>query len=305
MKPYLLIASIFVIISGCARSEKTAAVSKNADVASEQPTQKQDATQTVQTFSISGFSEDGKSRWQVEGESADIFSDTVDMRSIEAKSYGEETSVTLTAEEGTFFRNSKDVELRKNVVVNTDEGTTLKTDRLNWDAAAEKITTDDYVHVERKDISVAGTGAEAIPGAKKVWLNKDVKMLVHPSLPKGDSANEEKNDKPTIITCDGPLEVDYKNNVSYFNKNVIIEDKEGKIFADKAIAYINPTQRKIYKAIVRGNVKIMHKQNVSYCDKAVYLPEKGKVVLVGRPKVIIYSVDKMIEGTEKEKNESL
>ncbi len=251
----------------------------------------------VQSFSISGNSADGKNSWQVEGESADIFSETVNMNAIKAKSRSDKINVTLNADEGTFYRDTKDVELRKNVVANTDEGTTLKTDTLKWYAEAEKVTTDDYVQIHRNDVDISGKGAKGSPNLNKIQLNSEVKMTMHPALSASENEAGKGVVKPTtVITCDGSLEVDYKRYISYFNKNVIIEDKEGKIYADKVIAYIDPKEKKISKAIAKGNVKIEHKQNVSYCKKAIYLADKGKIVLIGKPRVVIYSLDKLNEG---------
>ncbi len=296
MKKYLLIILAVLLIIVFVKSRKPADTPKDTDIVSEQVPEEENTAQEVQSFSISGTSEDGKNKWQVEGESADIFSDVVNMRTIEVKSDSAETSVTLTADEGTFFKDSKDVELRKNVIASTDEGTTLKTERLKWLAVAEKIVTDDYVYIEREDMNVSGTGAKAIPDMERVYLNQDIKMTITPST-KDSGAGVESE---TIITCDGPLKVDYQNNISYFNKNVIMKNKDGEIFADKVIAYIDPEGKRVYKAKALGNVKIVHKQNVSYSNKAIYLADEGKAILVGRPKVIIYSVDKVLGGKEAE-----
>jgi len=301
MKKYLLIILAVLLIIVFVKSRKPAGTPKDADIVSEQVPKEENTAQEVQSFSISGTSEDGKNRWQVEGESADIFSDVVNMCTIKAKSDSAETSVTLTADEGTFFKDSKDVELRKNVIASTDEGTTLKTERLKWLAVAEKIVTDDYVYIEREDMNVSGAGAEAIPDMERVYLNQNIKMTINPHTK--DFGGGVKSE--TTITCDGPLEVDYKNNISYFNKNVIMKNKDGEIFADKVIAYIDPKGKRVYKAKALGNVKIIHQQNISYSDEAIYLADEGKAILVGRPKVVIYSVDKVLGDKEAKMGESL
>lgn len=293
MKKYLIIILVVLLIITLAKRRKTTNIPKPKDtaVSLEQVVSEPATGEKVQAFSISGFSEDGKNRWQVDGESADIFSEIVNMQTIKAKSQSEEVSVTLTADEGTLFRNSNDIELRKNVIVITDEGTTLKADKLKWLAEAERIVTDDYVYIEREDISVSGTVAEVAPNMKKAQLNHDVKMTITSQAKDSDA----EASPATVITCDGPLEVDYQNHISYFNKNVIIEDKKGKIFADKVIAYIDPEEKRIYKAIAKGNVKITRQQNVSYSDEAIYLADEGKAILLGSPKVVIYSTEG--EGT--------
>lgn len=262
----------------------------------------QDAMQQkVQAFSVSGFSEDGKSKWQVNGESADIFTDVVNMSAIKAKSNNEDISVELTADEGTFFKNTKDVELRKNVVANTDEGTTLKADNIKWQANGERIVSDSDVYIARENMDITGKGTRALPRVKKVWLNHDIKMTIARAITtdEKEQTKTEAATTPTVITCDGPLEVDYKKNESRFIKNVVIEDQQGKIFADKITVYFDPKQKKIYKAVATGNVKIMHQQNTTYSDKAVYLADEGRVILGGKPKVIIYSTEKLFQDTKE------
>ncbi|MFH0731994.1 MAG: LPS export ABC transporter periplasmic protein LptC [Candidatus Omnitrophota bacterium] len=305
MKKVIIIILIVIAMFALVKSRKPAATPVNK-IVEPVPAQQENMTQNVQAFSVSGSSEDGNNKWEVKGESADIFSDVVNIRSIEAKSEGKETCLQLTADEGVFHKESKNVELSKNVVANTDEGTTFKTDTLKWLAKDEKITTDDRVDIQRENMHLSGTGVESIPSMKKVNLKQDVKMVVDGFtgmvFQDGKKPSGEKS-FPTVITCDGPLEVDYENNVSYFNKNVVIEDSQGKISADVVIAYFNPEQKGIYKVVAKGNVKITSGENTSQSDEAVYLVNEGRAILTGRPKLCIFSTGKLLE--DKKAQESL
>jgi len=308
MKKYLVIILAVLLAFIFLKNKRPADIPRSNDVTRQPSAGQKDITQRVQSFSISGKSFDGNNRWEIEGESADIFSEVVNIHAIKATSYGKEISITLTADEGVFYKEGKDVELRKNVIANTNEGTILKTEELRWLAKAEKIVTDDYVYIQRENMDVSGIGAEAVPDMKKVYLRQDIKMTIS-SVKSADSNGASKTSKAakpaTIITCDGPLEVDYQNNISHFDKNVIIQDKKGKIFADEVIAYIDPGQKRIYKAEASGNVRIVHKQNISYCDKAIYLADKGRVILFGRPKVVIYSANGLLKHAREETYGSL
>jgi hypothetical protein len=46
---------------------------------------------------------------------------------------------------------------------------------------------------------------------------------------------------------------------------------------------------KIDKIVARGNVKVVQGENVSYSEEAIYNASDRKIVLKGRPKLIIYS----------------
>jgi lipopolysaccharide export system protein LptA len=48
-------------------------------------------------------------------------------------------------------------------------------------------------------------------------------------------------------------------------------------------------QERIMKIIARGNVSIVRDGNQSYSDEAVYTAADRRIVLKGRPKLVIYS----------------
>jgi len=48
---------------------------------------------------------------------------------------------------------------------------------------------------------------------------------------------------------------------------------------------------KIDKIICRGNVKIVRGENISYSQEAVYAAAEKKILLSGRPKLVIYSTE--------------
>jgi len=244
-------------------------------------------TEQIRSFSLSGFSETGKKTWKVEGKSADIMSDVINLSDIDADSYGEEVTVNLKSDEGVFDRSTNNIRLKKNVVIVTDEGTTLTTDTLDWDAKQELISTEDYVFIERKDMDIEGTGASAKPNLKIAQLDNDVRVDV--------------KDPPAIITCDGPLELDYDKNIAYFYNNVKLVDKETTIDTDKATGYFDPKSHTLSKVFCEGNVKIVRGEDITYADQLTYLPDEGRVILTGRPKIIISSGEELIERGKKTK----
>ena len=110
-------------------------------------------------------------------------------------------------------------------------------------------------------------------------------------LATSDASTLLGTDKPqatkTTITCDGPLELNYKKNRASFLNNVKVEDREGNIFADRIDVYYNPTTRRIKCVVARDNVRIVNGENVTYSEKAIYLVDEGRVVLPNRPKLVI------------------
>jgi len=48
---------------------------------------------------------------------------------------------------------------------------------------------------------------------------------------------------------------------------------------------------KIEKLVARGNVKIVKGENTSYSDEATYLGADKKIILTGKPRLVLYSTD--------------
>jgi LPS export ABC transporter protein LptC len=243
----------------------------------------------VKVFSISGFSDSGKKSWEMTGKSADIFSNNIDLSEINADSYGDNIKVNLTSDKGVFNRNTNDIRLTDNVRVSTDEGTTMYTSVLSWDAKEQFIYTDEDVFIERKDIDIRGTGAVAKPSLKTVQLYQAIRV--------------NTKQPPAVITCDGPLEVDYENNVAYFKNNVKLIDKEASITADTAHAYFNPKQKDLEKVFCDGNVVIKKGEDITRSRQLTYIPGEGRVILEGRPKIVISSTGELMKKHEEKRGQ--
>lgn len=101
------------------------------------------------------------------------------------------------------------------------------------------------------------------------------------------SADRAKKMK-TLITCDGEVEFDYENDHAYFNKNVKVVSEDGDIDADKITVNLDPATKRINQIVAEGDVKITRGENITYSEKATYITAEKKVILSGRPRLIIY-----------------
>jgi len=241
----------------------------------------------VKVFSMSGFSDSGKKSWELRGSSADIFADVINLFDISGDSYGDGVKVSLKSDKGVFDRKTSNVELHDNVRIDTDEGTTLKTQVLKWDSGGRRVFTDDNVYINRKEMDISGTGALARHNLKLVQLNRDITVDV--------------KDPAAVITCAGPLEVDYAKNTAIFNNDVRVTDEEASITADKATAYFEPKSRSLKMLYCEGNVSIKKGQDTTSAKQLTYLPAEGRVLLEGRPKIIIRSGGDLIQKFEQKK----
>lgn len=259
-----------------------------------------ESDQQISDFFLSGFGEKGKKTWDLSGKSADIFTDTVKLKDIVSHLYREEEQIELTADKGDFDKQKGSVHLEDNVVITTSSGARLTTHSLDWDRKNQLVTTKDKVFVERENMTTAAQGAVAEPGLNKVRLEKDVTVSINPATSEGRNLTEPGTDRnKIIITCDGPLVIDYAQNIAHFFKNVKVDRNDSQIYSDTMDVYfvVNSKEAdavmggKIEKIIARGNVKIIRGQNSSYSDEAVYDAKTSKITLSGTPKLVIYSTE--------------
>jgi LPS export ABC transporter protein LptC len=263
----------------------------------------EESDQQINDFSLAGYGESGKKTWEIFGKSADIFKDIVKLKQIVGNLYDEKENIKLTADKGDFDKEKGTVHLEQNVIITTSAGAKLTTDSLLWDRLNQLVSTEDKVNIERQDMHLVAQGASGRPDLNEVILEKDVQMNI---LPAEQASGGLTKAQETIITCDGPLQIDYQKNVATFNNNVKVDRQGMQISSDIMEVYFitssgekepspqvqdasMPLGGKIDKIVARGNVKITRGENVSYSEEATYSALDKKIILSGRPKLIIYS----------------
>lgn len=262
--------------------------------------QAQESGQQINDFSLSGFGDQGKKAWDLSGKSADILNEVVKLKEVVGNHYTDKDTVNLTADKGDFNKNSGVVHLEDNVVITTSGGAKLTTDSLDWDRKKQIVSTLDRVNVHKQDMNLSGVGAKSITGLKTMELEKEVRLDILPAEDK--ISNKEK----IMITCDGPLEVDYEKNIAVFNNNVKVEKPDLTIYSDKMQVYFTPRQEEsrgvqeslamassIKKIVAQGNVRILRGENTTYSQEAIYDAQSKKITLTGRPRIIIYQSEDM------------
>jgi LPS export ABC transporter protein LptC len=262
----------------------------------------EESDQQISEFSLAGYGEKGKKTWDLAGKSADIFTEVVKLNDVVGNMYGKEENIKLTADKGDFNKVDGRIRMEQNVVITTSSGTKLTTDSLDWDRKGQLVSTSDAVNIQRDNMTIIAKGAHGEPNLKKVALEKDVKLNINPEENKDKKAGETMKEK-VIITCDGPLEIDYQNNIATFSNNVKVERSDSTIYSDKMYVYFivrssgEPAKAeglaasKIDKIIAHGNVKVLRGENVSYSEEAIYTAADKKLILTGRPKLMIFSTE--------------
>ncbi len=246
--------------------------------------EKQKTTHKVYSFAFTKYTTGGAKEIEIEGDSANILAQNVLLLNVVAKAYAEETPVTLTADEGNYDKAANQVHLQKNVVATTEDGTRLVTEELNIDPAKRILKTDVAAEVTKDNINIEGQGAKGDSNLKKVQFNKNVTVVVQDP--------DNKANGPTIITCDGPLLIDYDKNIAHFKDNVVADDNRGKLTADIMDVYYNRVSKRVAKIVAIGHVVISNPDgNKTYSDNVVYLSDEGKVILGGDTEALYFKND--------------
>lgn len=245
----------------------------------------------IYAFAFSKFTPDGKKEIEIEGDSADIFASTVDLFNVVAKAYAEEIPVTLTADTGNYNKPDNIVHLEENVVATTADGTRMLTEKLDIYPSDKLMETDVDVQVKKDNINIDGKGARGDSQLKKVRFKKNVTVVIHDTKDSSVEAGSGSGG-PTIITCDGPLLIDYAKNIAHFKDNVVAEDSRGKLTGDTMDVYYNRVTRRVSKIVALGNVVIENPDgNQTFSDSVIYLADEGRIILGGDTEALYFEGD--------------
>ena len=264
----IIVVFLAVVLIGCAKERKAA---ENKPAVSDKALE-ENLTQNVNTFTLSSVGDDGTSNWKLQGDSADIVEDNVNIKNVCIKSQTKDSAVTMTCKKG-LIKKSQDLGIfKEDVLLVYDDGTTVATDAIDWSFKKQIAKASGPVCVKSGGLQTNADGAYLKKGVNEIQLNKNVLM---------------NTDSGTTIKCSGPLMLDYKKNIAVFNKDVQIENQKGKMFSKKMVAFFDPEKKKVTKVEATGDVKLIRGASVSMSDKAVYFSDEGRAVLTGNPIVFV------------------
>jgi LPS export ABC transporter protein LptC len=107
--------------------------------------------------------ESGRLQWRLVADQAEVFSregKTV-LRKVTVTIEEPDRTWTVTGDEGDLHDATKDVEIRKNVVLTGSDGLRLETTTLRWQAKERRVWTNDPVTIFRDGAVIQGQGLEA------------------------------------------------------------------------------------------------------------------------------------------------
>jgi len=203
--------------------------------------------QEVYSFKVEGFNKNKKVQWNLEGESANVIHDKINIHNLRAIYYGDEAVFTVLADSAVYDKKTQNVELKNNIIAKSSDGGELITDYAVWNPTNEEIKTDAYVTVKRENIICKGTGLITRPKMKWAEFKEEVEV----------DFNKERK-----ITCNGPFTINHEEHIAIFNNNVKVRDKESDMFTDKLTVFLHPETNEVEKIVTEGNVKVVHRGEI-------------------------------------------
>ena len=300
-----VVCGLMSVLSGCTKpAAPTSQAQPSASVAQTEPAQSSGTTQQMQTFNMVGYAQDGAKRWELVGTGATVEGDWITIQQPNAVGFSPERTSYMTASLAQVEQTSRRVRLEHDVTIHTSEGLWLMSPSMYWLPDQEELLTEEAVRLETDHMLVRGRGATGHTQLKRAQIQRDVDVVLNPTeatTPAGSSPAAQASPGSNLqaggpghvhITCEGPLSFDYERHIATFERNVHVVDRQGDIYSDKLVAYLDRVTRTIRYAEALGHVRIVQGTNTATSERAVYEPAFGKVTLVGSPSLVLYPDDK-------------
>jgi LPS export ABC transporter protein LptC len=101
-------------------------------------------------------------RWLLRAEQALMYEQEgrTSLRHLTIRVFQKDRSWTILGDEGDLDQKTKNVEIRKNVVITSSDGLRMDTSVIRWDADAQRLWTDQPVTLSRDGSVIQGTAFE-------------------------------------------------------------------------------------------------------------------------------------------------
>lgn len=121
--------------------------------------------------------ESGGVRWRLRAEQALVFEGErrTSLRRISVKVVERDRAWTIVGDEGDFFQQTSNVEIRGNVVLTSSDGFRLETSVLRWQGAERRLWTDAPVRMARQGTVIDGAALDVRVGDETTTMTGRVR----------------------------------------------------------------------------------------------------------------------------------
>ena len=164
-------ALIALLAPGCSTREHTEVTEAPGGSLPEQVSRGFALTQTRQ----------GQVQWELKAATGEIFEggDVVDLTDLHVDFFDSTGAKegTLTAKHGKIRQKENKMDVDGDVVLVSEDGSTLKTTHLVWSDDENRITTDAFVEIVRATSTLTGYGLVATPDLTMAEVQREVKLV--------------------------------------------------------------------------------------------------------------------------------
>ncbi len=106
----------------------------------------------------------GGGRWQLTADQASVFDGQgrTTLRGVRVRVQDKDRTWTIEGEEGDFYRQTQNLEIRRNVVMTSGDGFRLETSVLRWLSAERRLWTDAPVKIYRDGVVIDGSALDVL-----------------------------------------------------------------------------------------------------------------------------------------------
>lgn len=121
--------------------------------------------------------ESGGVRWRLRAEQALVFEGErrTSLRQISVTVFERDRAWTIVGDEGDFFQQTSNVEIRSNVVLTSSDGFRLETSVLRWQGAERRLWTDAPVRMSREGAVIDGAALDVRVGEETTTMTGRVR----------------------------------------------------------------------------------------------------------------------------------
>lgn len=122
----------------------------------------------------------GDLRWQLDAEQAEVFDaeKKTRMRNVKVTLFQKNRVWVVTGNEGEMQNESRDVTLRGNVEVASDDGLRLSSDDLHWKTEGKRLWTDGPVTLVKDQTTITGRGFATEMEAERALIEAHVRVMI-------------------------------------------------------------------------------------------------------------------------------
>ncbi len=227
----------------------------------------QEGRKDWELFSDQAESFETQSLWKLQTVKVLLFSDN-------------ELQFTVVGDSGQVNTQTKDIDIRGNVVTTSSNGYRYQSRSVQYTAAQRKLSTSDPVQMQSPEDSegirmhVNAVGMESWVDQKKMLLQKAVK------------ARRKMPKSPDLSIASSRAEFSTTHHSASFSGDVVVRQGDLKIEGPELEMKVKPGTDLLQSVLLRGGVKIMDSEKYAQSERLIFDPVSNQFTLLGKPRVV-------------------